>query len=262
MQALFLAALYADAAAPSALAEEMIVRSDALSVAARLAVYRNNLRANFHSVMALEFPVVQQLSGADYFRQLAWEFQRSHPSRSGNLQHIGAAFPAWLTEQLAATAYAWFGDVAALEWAWQESYVAPEPASRADFSKLAVLSAAQQESLQFTFVPSCRLLQSRWPVLSIWRAHQELAATSGVSLEQVDLQAHENVLVLRTANAVQLHPLQDAEAALLQSLRAQQGLGAAIEAAGLIDAGFDAAAALQRAASLGVFADLRIAQHP
>ena len=135
IQAQFLALLYEDSpAAPSGFAHQNIVRSDALPAAARLAIYRNNLHANFHSVMALEFPVIQQLSGGDYFRQLAADYQRAQPSRSGNLHHIGVAFPAWLTERLAGTDYAWFGDVAALEWAWQECYVAAEPIGRADFA--------------------------------------------------------------------------------------------------------------------------------
>src|SRR5437868_9855910 len=49
--------------------------------AARLAVYRNNLREGFLKALAIDYPVVERLVGEDFFRQTARDFQLQHPSR-------------------------------------------------------------------------------------------------------------------------------------------------------------------------------------
>ena len=66
----------------------------------RLGIYRNNLQEGFAKTLALEFPVIQRLVGEDYFRQLARIFLARHPSRFGDLHHIGAPFTDFLREQL------------------------------------------------------------------------------------------------------------------------------------------------------------------
>jgi hypothetical protein len=59
----------------------------------RLAIYANNAETNFIESLRLSFPAVLRLVGDAYFTQCAREFRTRHPSRSGDLQHIGAAFP-------------------------------------------------------------------------------------------------------------------------------------------------------------------------
>ena len=90
-----------------------------------LAVYRRNLRGNFAKVLALEFPVVQRLVGADYFDTLAWQFQQVEPSRSGNLHGIGAHFAAYLRGRFTGGDLGYLGDVAELEWALEQSLGGP-----------------------------------------------------------------------------------------------------------------------------------------
>lgn len=45
--------------------------ADGIAPVSRLGIYRNNLHEGFTRTLALEFPVVRRLVGADYFRQLA-----------------------------------------------------------------------------------------------------------------------------------------------------------------------------------------------
>lgn len=253
LQREFMAALYGKRGSVAG-----CVRADTLAAGRRVDVYRNNLRANFHNVLALEFPVIQQLCGAEYFEQLALEFQDAQPSRRGNLHHIGAAFAAWLAGRMHGTQYEWFAGVAALEWAWQECYVAAESAGTADLSQLAGLTPAQQEALRFVITPACRVLQSQWPVWSIWRAHQPGAADDTIALEDIDLGSGECVLVLRDSQGMRLQRLSAPEATVLQALIAGQPLGTALESAVPPDQHFDPGAALQRAAALGLFTDLLI----
>ena len=89
--------------------------SAAAAGSAGLTVYRRNLRGNFAKVLALEFPMVQRVVGADYFATLAWNFQRVEPSRSGNLHGIGATFAAFLRSRFGGSDLRYLGDVADLE---------------------------------------------------------------------------------------------------------------------------------------------------
>ncbi len=68
--------------------------------AERLDIYRNNLREGFVKALALGFPVIERLVGAEYFHQLAIELLRAHPSRSGNLHHGGQAVRALAGETI------------------------------------------------------------------------------------------------------------------------------------------------------------------
>ncbi|MFO1425585.1 MAG: DNA-binding domain-containing protein [Steroidobacteraceae bacterium] len=136
-----------------------LLAGDPLAAAAGVAVYRNNLREGFRKALALEFPVVEQLVGGDYFRQLAREFLAAHPSRSGDLYGIGAPFPVWLRERFAATEYAWFADVAALEWALEELRIAPAPAA-ATALDLAAVDPDRHADLRLLTAP-CRAAGDR-----------------------------------------------------------------------------------------------------
>src|ERR1700704_1590626 len=90
------------------------IEANGLEPAERLDIYRNNLHEGFTKALAIGFPVIERLVGVDYFRQLALDFLRAHPSRAGNLHHIGAPFPRFLRERFADTEYTYFADVAAL----------------------------------------------------------------------------------------------------------------------------------------------------
>jgi len=95
------------------------IRADGISPSARLAIYRNNLHAGFLKTLTLEFPVIRRLVGEDYFRQLSLAFLARHPSRSGDLHHVGAPFSNFVSEQFTATEFLYLADVARLEWACQ-----------------------------------------------------------------------------------------------------------------------------------------------
>src|SRR5580765_4863199 len=64
----------------------------------RFGVYANTMQANFRDALQSIYPAVRRLVGEDYFRQTAREFQRRHPSRSGDLSHCGQGFPSFLAQ--------------------------------------------------------------------------------------------------------------------------------------------------------------------
>jgi hypothetical protein len=101
LQRRFVAALYDPAL--GALGAD--VRDDGIDSGLRLGIYRNHLRASFLKALALEYPVIERLVGSEYFRRLALDFQAAHPSRTGNLQHIGAPFAGFLRQRFGAGRY-------------------------------------------------------------------------------------------------------------------------------------------------------------
>lgn len=244
----FAAALFDDA-------DESIhahIIADGLGAGARLGIYRNNLREGFIKALAIGFPVIERLVGADYFRQLALEFLREHPSRSGNLHHIGGPFSPFLKQKFAATQYPYLADVAALEWAWQQAQIAAD-ANALSAEAFRDIDPADYERLTFEFHPACGFVQSAFPIVRIWRANQPETQSD----EAIDLDSGgDNVLVLRTPERVEFHSLPAARFALFEALSRDRSLGEALERAQALEADFDLGAALRHLIELRVLARL------
>ena len=222
--------------------------ADGLDAAERIDIYRNNLREGFIQALGLGFPVIERLVGTDYFRQLVLEFQRAHPSRAGNFQRIGLPFAAFLRERFAATEYTYLSDVAALEWAHEEVLIAAD-AEPIAVDALRAIDPADYEHLRFELHPACKLVQSAYPIIRIWRANQP-DATAG---EVIDLsEGSENVLVLRTPGDIEFHRLPAGDFAALETFARGLALGEALEAGRSRDARFDLGAALRRFMNLNL----------
>jgi hypothetical protein len=161
---------------------------------ARLAIYRNNVAANFRGALEASFPVLRRRVGDDFFRQLAHHYRERFPSRSGDLHWVGRDFAAFLAAHLADGDYAWLADLARLEWAREDAaVVAVAPPVGAD--ALAVFPAEQLEHLRFTLQPSLRLVESPYPVFSVWLANQmenappvdqSMGPEQGMALSRID----------------------------------------------------------------------------
>ena len=215
----------------------------------RIAIYRHNLRAGFEKALAAGFPVVAALCGPEYFGVLAREFQQAHPSRSGDLHHAGEPFAAFLQQRFGAGEYAYFADVAALEWAREQSARAAD-APPPDLRPLAAVAPEDASGVRFSLHPAVRLVASRWPVLAIWEAHQAAGEVQGIDPGA----GPEQVLVHRTAAGPVLERISAAELALLAALQQGEALGTALDAALAQDPAFDLAATLQRCVARGVLA--------
>ena len=216
----------------------------------RLDIYRNNLREGFIKALAIAYPVVERLVGVDYFRQLALEFQKAHPSRAGNLHHAAAPFPAYLRERFAGTEFTYLADVAALERAHEEALIAAE-AEAITADALRGIAPDRYEHLRFELHPACSLVQSAYPIVRIWRANQSDAPADDI----IDIDSGgDTVLVLRTPECIEFHFLPAAEFAALDALARGEPLGLALERAQATDPDFDLGAALRRFITLKVFA--------
>jgi hypothetical protein len=245
LQLRFVAALYegGDAVVEAALA------AGQPSAGARLGVYRNNLREGFVKALAVEFPVLEKLVGAEFFRHTALEFQLQHPSRSGDLTHIGAPFADFLRARFGDGDFAWMPDVAELEWALECVANAPDhPAIEP--GSLAGIPVPRYQDLVFEPNPATRLVESRFPIVSIWQTNQP-----GVEPQTVNLEAGgDQVLVRRRGGGLEFVRLAPADFSFARMLARGTPLGLATDASLAIDARFDLAHSLRALILAGAFA--------
>ena len=244
LQLRFVAALYegTDAVAVPC------IEGDAADGAARLAVYRNNLREGFIKTLALEFPVVERLVGEAFFRRTALDYQLQHPSRHGDLTHVGEPFAEYLRGRFGAGEYAWLPDVAALEWALQEVAVAAG-APGLDVAALAGVPPHRYQDLVFEPHPATRLIDSPFPVVRIWQTNQPDAPA-----ESVDLDAGgDHVLVRRRGDELEFVRLTIADFTFARMLARRTPLGLATDASLAVDPAFDLGASLTRLTLAGAF---------
>jgi hypothetical protein len=218
------------------------VVAGAFPAAQRLRIYRNNVLTSLTNALGDVYPVVARLVGEGFFRHAAHAYIGRHPSRSGNLHEFGAAFPEFLRGFAPARRLPYLGDVARLEWAWHESFHAPEHPPL-DLARLAAVPDSEHENLRFTLHSAARLVASPYPMLRIWEVNQDgYAGESEVSLDA----GGEQVLVARPELEVMVHRLAAGEFAFLRALSERQTLGGAYSAAVAVEADFDLARCLQR----------------
>jgi hypothetical protein len=206
--------------------------------AAGMAVYRGNAFGNWRGALAGACPVVRRIVGEAFFQALARDYARARPSRSGDLNEYGDAFAQFLGSYAGTRDLPYLPDVARLEWLAHRAYFAADPA-RFDLSR----------PTEVRLAPACGLLESDWPVASIWEAHQE-----GGRPELVDLGAGpERALVHRPDWRVQVTSLRRGDFRFIERLQAGETLGAALEAAVSEDPAFVPQLALAAWVQAGVF---------
>jgi hypothetical protein len=228
------------------------------STAHRLQIYRNNFGESLSAALSAVYPVVTQLVGEDYFRQLARACIAQHPLHAGHLHAFGGELPALLRELPSAAELPYLADVAALEWAWHEVYHEADTVPL-DPALLQEVPPAQQMNVGLELAAAARLVSSPYPVLRIWQAHQPDAnAAFEISLDEggVDL------LVLRRELEIEFVRLVAAEAVWLRELQRGATLAQATQSALDVQPSFALPATLGRHLALGTLAALSFAALP
>jgi hypothetical protein len=255
------------------------IEANGIEPARRVRIYRNNVRENFLAALEATYPVLLRLAGRDWFRQAGTQYQRLHPSRSGNLHYVGERFAAHLELQLGDSEYAYFADVARLEWAYQEVLVAADGATL-DLEALAAVPPERHEDLVFELNPAVRLVASRFPLLAIWKANREADADAEAAAEAganagakaganagaeatIDLAfGASRVLVVRRDTHVELRELPAGQFAFLDAIAHREPLLAATAAAMTVDDCFSLPDALLDCARLQLFTSFHLSRSP
>jgi hypothetical protein len=253
LQATFVAHVYGDADDTTRDALERCIVTNGVTAADRLSVYRNNLRVGFRNALALTYPVIERLVGAPYFTRLAREYQNVSPSSDGDLHFAGASFADYLQARFADSEYAYFADVARLEWAIEDGRRAALAVSLelADLPRIAAeLSAVDRLTLH----PGARLVSSAYPIRQIWQANQPGAEEgAAVSLDA----GAQDVLTRAWVDSTSLTLLTRSEAALAAALAAQDSFERALDSALACEPQLDVAQVLRQLVSLGAVAVVR-----
>jgi len=221
-------------------------------------VYRNNYRGNLHDALAGIYPIIEQLVGEAFFRRLTRAYIEQHPSQSGNLYHYGEQMSAFIEAFTPAQQLVYLPDVAALEWACHSAHNA-EDAAFLETSNLAKVLLEQYSQLRLFVHPACHVLRSRYPIVTIWQAHQFGAPEDF----QIDLNVGaSNVLVLRENDEVLVKELSGADAEWLANIQSGCLLGAATASTMEKYPEFDLQACLVNLVSQGIFTDFIVGELP
>jgi hypothetical protein len=227
------------------------VHGNGLTAAQRVAIYGNNFREILVGALRATFPAVEKIVGERFFRAAAERHARAYPSTSGDVRRYGDGFAHFLGHFEPAANLPYLSDVARLEWAWNESFNAPEPTRGLDLAALAQVPREQWEGLSFTLHPSARLVASIYPVLRIWQMNQDGARDDArVSLDEGGV----HLLLLRFEGEVRIHRIDLAEHTFLAALQRGEPLSDALERAYEADEGFALGRVLQEHIALGTFA--------
>ncbi|MEM5330824.1 DNA-binding domain-containing protein [Paraburkholderia sp. JHI2823] len=141
----------------------------------RLGLYRGNVRATRRLALANAYPVLAALTGEAYFDAMALAYSRAHLSRDADLNRFGAQLPEFIERYETDVRYAYFGDVARLEWALHRAaYAADHPVDVAplDAQQWQALGAERLAQARLAVHPACVALSLRFDAGAIWRAHQ------------------------------------------------------------------------------------------
>ncbi len=217
-----------------------LILADGLSPERRLRIYRNNVFHGLTEALAAVYPVIQRLVGEDFFRMLAQRFIPTHSSRSGNLHDFGQELARFLHVFYPAQSLPYLPDVARLEWAYHRAFHAAD-ACAIDITSFEDAATAHADSLRFTLNPAAAIIESDYPILTIWETNQDgFEGDSRVVLDGTG----DRVLVNRAAYDIQFHRLPPGEHALLRALSMDAALAEACLAATAADPDIDLAQAL------------------
>jgi hypothetical protein len=235
LQQQFMAALY-DAAKPG---PTPAIAGNGLTPEARLRVYRRSCNETQTAALRATYPAVLALVGEVFFDQTASGYRHTHPSRSGNLQVFGEAFAEYLEGVTGCRALPYLSDVARLEWLRQQAILAPAAASISPEDVADVIREVA-ESIRTVLHPSLHLLDSRFPVLTIWS--YALRPTDENLVLGND---GENVVLWREEGEVAMGVVDRASFACIDALAHGLTVADAHSAATLLDDGFDLEACIE-----------------
>ena len=155
----------------------------------RFGIYQNNVMHSLTESLGELYPVVKQLVGDVYFKGCAALYLRQHPPQQAAMVFFGQCFPDFLTHFLNDREHTqslpYLADVAQLELYHHQAYHAEDTAAMmaADF---ATIDPSTFENSHWPLHPSVKLLDSRFPVFSIWQAHQGDNRPTEINLDQAE----------------------------------------------------------------------------
>lgn len=139
----------------------------------RFSIYQNNVFYSLTTALADLYPTIKKLVGEEFFNGTANAYIRQNPPTQAAMVYFGSTFPQFLLEFEHTQSMPYLSDVAQLELARHQAYhAANTPALDAEFFTQVNAEAFEQSTVEFH--PSVALLDSNFPIFTIWQSNQEL----------------------------------------------------------------------------------------
>ena len=163
-QDLFAALVTGDGRVDPAERDALLAGDAGLSASDRARIYSDMYLFRLVAALREDYRLLARLLGDEEFFSLGAAYARGHPSRHPSLSRLGADLPSFLREQK--TSRADLADLAALEWARAEAFVAPD---QEPLGEDALRSLGEQAaSARLALVPSVRLLRLDHDAAALW----------------------------------------------------------------------------------------------
>jgi hypothetical protein len=189
-------------------------------------------------VLAARYPVIRCLVGQLSFRIVARRFIVSEPPRIATFASFGDNFPRFLRGQGNVASFEYVADIAELEMVRGKARRAPDVRPLAAEGLLPV-RAQRLNGLHITLHPSVCLVQSRFPIVTIWENNQ-FDDENGM----IDRWSAEAALVARPFLEVEVRRLLPGGYTFVRALSEGQTVATAVRAASAATPKFEVASNL------------------
>ena len=135
---------------------------------AGLAIYRQNLLMNAERALSISYPTVVELVGEEFFSMLAKTFVCKEKLFAGDWGMWGETFPYWLGQLENLSSFPFIADSAKLDWLCHVAEREQTPISSVEQPQLGI----DLSLLRIRYCAGTYLLNSRYPIVDIWTAHQ------------------------------------------------------------------------------------------
>jgi hypothetical protein len=226
------------------------LRLPGIGEAAAFAVYRNTVMKGCVDALQANFPTVDRLVGADWFRAAAARYVTTAPPCDGRLLAYGDGFPEFLARMLP-PGLAYVAEVAPFDAAWRACHAAADapPLDPCAVARLA------PEALAATVLPLHPAARWIWcdtaPAFALWQRHRPPGEAAGPEIAWQG----DGGLLTRPGDSVQCRPLDAATHGFLQACASGCTLGQAAEYTWQHHPDADLSALLQQLLLAGVFVD-------
>ena len=188
-------------------------------------VKSHNSRKSLVEFLAARYPVIRRLVGELSFRIVARRFILSEPPSIAISPSYGDNFPRFLRGQSNSASFEYVADIAELEMVREKARRAPDVLPLAAETLLSP-PAEWLNGLRITLHPSVCLVQSRFPIVTIWENTQ-----SDDENGMIDRWRAEAALVARPFLEVEVRRLLPGGYTFLRAISKGQTVGTAVRAA-------------------------------
>jgi hypothetical protein len=179
----------------------------------RWQVYADGYVARLVEALESDYAALLRILGPDPFAALVERYVRAFPPRSYDLSRAGDLLPEHLSVDPIAVALPFLPDLARLERAVAEAFIAPD-AEALTWEALVEEAPENITILPLVLAPGVALLPSRWPVVSLWLTRDQADDAVALDLEKNP----ETALVFRRGYAVVCARLDAKEASFVAAL--------------------------------------------